>query len=558
MKTEPNANEPSSGSGEEHAPDYIKVGPFEFHPVVFPVSAFLIVIFAVLGGVWALNDAAGAQNSFESAKNFMCDRFGWFFVLTTNAMLVVAIILATSRFGEIRLGGRHARPQFTRLSWFAMLFSAGMGIGLVFWSVAEPMYHFGNPAAMAPVSSPTAARSAMTTTFFHWGLHAWGIYTVVGAAIAFFAYNRGLPLTIRSTFHPLLGKHVHGTPGHVIDILAVVATLFGIATSLGLGVQQVNAGLNYILPDLIASSTAETGEGTALGLSGKWVQVMLIGVITLIATISVVSGLDKGIKILSNSNMIAAAALLLMVFILGPTVHLLDAFVQNMGAYISSLFNMSFWTEAYQPPAEDGDPSRWQNGWTIFYWAWWIAWSPFVGMFIARISYGRSIREFATCVLLVPSIVTFLWLSVFGNTALHEEMFGMGGIVDAVNESVDTALFALLAHFPLAALTSGVAVLVIIIFFVTSSDSGSLVIDTITGGGHPHPPVIQKIFWAVLEGAVAAVLLLCGGLQALQTGSVITGLPFAVVLLFMAWSLLKGLGQDHKKLVKEREREEEG
>lgn len=528
-------------------PDYIKVGPLEFHPTVFPVSALLIILFAIGGGIWGVQDAEGARATFTRVKDAMCNNFGWFFVLTTNALLIVSILLATTRVGKIRLGGDAARPQFSRKSWFAMLFSAGMGIGLVFFSVAEPIFHFGNPAHMTPVASPAAARSAMSTTFFHWGLHAWGIYTMVGAAIAFFAYNRGLPLTIRSTFYPLLGDRVRGPIGHLIDILAVVATLFGVATSLGLGVKQVNSGLHYLMPDVIAASTSVDAAGTSLGLSGTGVQVLLIVLITLLATISVVSGLDKGIKLLSNINMIAAAGLMIMIFLLGPTVNLLDSFVQNVGEYIQTLVSMSFWTEAYQMSPDGITPSNWQNDWTIFYWAWWIAWSPFVGMFIARISYGRTVREFAICVLLVPTLITFLWLTIFGNTALHEELFGAGGIVAAVNESVDTALFALLRHFPIAGVTSAVSIFVIVTFFVTSSDSGSLVIDTITGGGHPKPPVIQKVFWALLEGGVAAVLLLCGGLRALQTGSIITGLPFAVVLLLMAWSLLKGLTQELKE-----------
>lgn len=541
----PEVTDPKSpgteNTDEVHSPDYIKLGPLEFHPIVFPVSAFLIFGFAIGGAIWALNDKEGAEASFVAMRNWMSDRFGWFFVLATNALLIVAALLALTKLGDVRLGGRHARPKFSTLSWFAMLFSAGMGIGLVFWSVAEPIFHFGDPQNISPVPIPTGERSAMSITFFHWGLHAWGVYTVVGAAIAFFSYNKGLPLTIRSTFYPILGDRVKGPVGHIIDTLAVVATLFGVATSLGLGVKQVGAGLHYLLPDVFAAA-GSTGEGTALGLTSVGVQICLIAVITLIATFSVVSGLDKGIKILSNTNMVVAACLLLMVFLLGPTVHLMDAFLQNIGGYISRFVGMAFWTEAYQVD-EEGNPTHWQNGWTIFYWAWWIAWSPFVGMFIARISYGRKLRQFALGVLLVPTLVTFFWLTVFGNTAIFEELRG-GGIVDAVADDVSTALFVLLGEFPLSAITSAFSIFVIITFFVTSSDSGSLVIDTITGGGHPNPPVIQKIFWAVLEGAVAATLLLCGGLTALQTGSIMTGLPFAAVLLVMAWCLIKGVGRE--------------
>ncbi|GAA5481629.1 BCCT family transporter [Haloferula sargassicola] len=532
---------PEEARDDAHSPDYIKIGPLEFHPIVFPVSALLIILFTIGGGIWALHDAAGAEAAFNAAKTWMSDSFGWFFVLSVNALLLVAILLASTRLGDVRLGGRLAKPDFSYPSWFAMLFSAGMGIGLVFWSVAEPIYHYQSPPNISLVAAPAGERIAMSLTFFHWGLHAWGVYTVVAAAIAFFAYNRKLPLTIRSTFYPLLGERVRGPIGHAIDILAVVATLFGVATSLGFGVQQVNSGLHFLMPETVAAASGD-GAATSLGLSGTTVQIILITLITLIATGSVVSGLDKGIKFLSNTNMFIAGALLLMVLILGPTAHLLDAFVQNLGSYLARFLSMAFWTEAYQADS-NGNPEHWQNGWTIFYWAWWIAWSPFVGMFIARISYGRTIREFALGVLLVPTLVTFFWLTVFGNTALYEEVIGGGGIVAAVGEDVSTALFVLLERFPWAGVTGTIAIFVIVTFFVTSSDSGSLVIDTITGGGHPNPPVIQKIFWALLEGAVAAVLLLCGGLSALQTASIITGFPFAIVLLLMAWSLLKGLKQ---------------
>ncbi|BDS07601.1 hypothetical protein NT6N_26410 [Oceaniferula spumae] len=521
--------------------DYVKCGRFEFHPVVFPVSAILVLLFTVAGAWWAVSEPGVAAEGAGRLKNWMCDSFGWFFVLTVNVLLVVTLVLGFSKLGRVRLGGMGAKPKFSTFSWLAMLFSAGMGIGLVFWSVAEPMMHFQSPVGGEAAGSKEAAKAAMRMTFFHWGLHAWGVFAVIGAAIAYFSYNKGLPLTIRSTFYPLLGERVRGPWGNAIDVLAVLGTLFGVATSLGLGVQQVNAGLSYLAPSVVAGA-GETGEGTSLGLSGTWVQILLIGVITAIATVSVVSGLTKGIKYLSVANLVVAGLLLTGVFLLGDSIRLLDAFVQNVGGYLANLVRMSFWTEAYAA-AEQGK-AGWQNGWTIFYWAWWISWSPFVGMFIARISYGRTMREFALGVLFVPVLITFVWMTVFGDTALFLDMFGHGEIGAAVKKDVSTALFALLGHFPLSVLTSVVAMLVIVIFFVTSSDSGSLVIDTITAGGHPKPPVVQKVFWALLEGGVAAVLLLSGGLNALQTAAIVTGLPFAAVLLLMAWSLIRALRQE--------------
>lgn len=518
-------------------PDYIKIGPLEFHPVVFPVSALLILAFTCWGFVQASTDPEGTEAIFSNTLEWLATNFGWFYILTANLLLVAVLFLIFGRVGRIRLGGAEARPDYSYGSWFAMLFSAGMGIGLMFWSVAEPMYHFSDPPGILASGSPEAAREAMLITFYHWGLHAWGIYALVGCAIAYFAYNRGLPLTVRSTFEPLLGRRVRGGIGHAIDILAVTATLFGVATSLGLGVLQVNSGLHYLFPATIVGSQDE---------GGLTVQMLLILVITLAATVSVVSGLDKGIKRLSQGNLILAGSLLVLVLLLGPTAGLLDAFVQNVGNYFYRLIPIGTFTEAYRL---DGEESGWQHSWTIFYWGWWISWSPFVGMFIARISRGRTIREFSLGVLLVPSIITFFWITVFGNAAIFEEMAGEGGIKAAVDENLSTAIFKLFEQYPLARITSGLAVIVVVTFFVTSSDSGSLVIDTITGGGHPHPPVIQKVFWALLEGAVAAALLYAGGLRALQSAAITTGLPFALALLVMAYCLFKALRRDPEGFV---------
>lgn len=483
------------------------------HPVVFPVSAGLIVGFVAFSLVFL--EQVGA--AFAALQTGIAESAGWFLVLVVNLYLGYVVFLMLSRFGHVRLGAPTDRPEFSRVTWFSMLFSAGMGIGLLFFSVAEPMYHYVAPPTGEP-RTLDAARQAMRLTYFHWGLHAWGIYALVGLALAFFSFNRGLPLTIRSAFHPLLGDRIHGPIGNAIDVLACVATLFGVATSLGLGVQQINAGLDHVF-----------GIGEGLGL-----QVALIAGITACATVSVVSGVNRGIRRLSELNLGLALLLMLLVLALGPTQFLLNALVQNLGAYLQALPSLSFWTEAYRF-------TSWQNDWTVFYWAWWIAWSPFVGMFIARVSRGRTVREFLLGVLFVPTGLTFVWLSIFGNAALFEERFGSGGIADAVAQNMPVALFVLLERFPLATLTSLAGVLIVMTFFVTSSDSASLVIDIISGGGDLEPPIKQRVFWAVLEGVVAAVLLAGGGLVALQTAAITTGLPFSIVLLVMTYSLYRGV-----------------
>ncbi len=487
------------------------------HPTVFWSSAGLSTFFVA----FSLLYLSELSEVFSAVQTAITTHAGWLFVLSVNIYLGIVIYLLLSRYGTIRLGGEDARPEFATWSWFSMLFSAGMGIGLVFWSVAEPMFHFAAPP-WGEAQTPQAAELAMGITFFHWGLHAWALYALMALGLAYFSFNRALPLTIRSVFYPLLGERIHGPIGNLIDTLAAVATLFGLATSLGLGAQQVNAGLDYLF---------------SIGL-GSSQQTALIAFITLMATASVVLGIDKGIRRLSELNMIVATALLIFVFLAGPSLHLLDSLIQNIGAYLSNIVKLGLMTEAYDAQG------TWQHSWTIFYWAWWIAWSPFVGIFIARISRGRTIRQFLLGVLLVPTSITFLWLTVFGNSALFSEMYGSGGIMDAVNENVSTALFVLLDSLPLAALTSALSVVVIAIFFVTSSDSASLVIDIITAGGHPDPPTAQRVFWAVTEGIIAAVLLVGGGLSALQTGVITTGLPFALVVLLAGYSLLRGLQSD--------------
>ncbi|MFW5932277.1 MAG: BCCT family transporter [Desulfohalobiaceae bacterium] len=485
----------------------------DIHPVVFGVSSAIIIGAVVLTIIFQ----DYVESIFDGIQSNIAVYAGWFFILSMNLILIMVFSFLFSKYGDIRLGGDDAKPQFSILGWFAMLFSAGMGIGLLFYGVAEPMFHYAS-SPLAESGTAEAARVAMDITFLHWGLHPWAVYSLVGLSLAFFCFNKGLPLSIRSVFYPFFGDRIYGTLGNVVDIMATVATLFGVATSLGLGVQQVNAGLAHLfdIPQTV------------------WVQVLLIAGITAIATWSVVMGLNAGIRRLSEINLFLAALLLLFVLILGPTLFVLNAFVENIGYYVQNLPQLSTWNETYEA-------TNWQQGWTVFYWGWWIAWSPFVGMFIARVSYGRTIKEFVLGVLFVPTLITFLWVTVFGNTAINIEMFGAGGIAKAVQENIPVSLFVLLESFPLDMITSLLAMAVIIFFFVTSSDSGSMVIDMITSGGNPDPPVLQRLFWAILEGVVAAVLLVGGGLAALQTGAITTGLPFALVLLIMGFSLRRGL-----------------
>ena len=486
---------------------------------VFFTSAIFIIISITLTLIYQEQ----AEKYFNEVQNFISNTVGWFFVLCVNIFLIFVVYLAFSKYGYIRIGGKDARPEFKTLSWFAMLFSAGMGIGLLFWSIAEPVTHFLNPP-LAEGGTIIAAQEAMNFTFLHWGFHAWGIYALVGLSLAYFTYSHGLPLTIRSVFYPIMGDKIYGKWGDLIDIFAVLATVFGLATSLGLGVQQIAAGLAHVF-------------GVS---SGIVTQVSLIVGITFIATISVVLGVDKGVKFLSEWNMRIAVVLLLLVVILGPTIFIFQSFVQNTGNYFYSFLQISTWTESYTG-------NDWQNAWTVFYWGWWIAWSPFVGMFIARISKGRTIKEFILGVLIVPSLITFFWITAFGSTSIQQALVGDHAVLNAVDDNVATALFVFLEDYPFAVVLNVIGVILIAGFFVTSSDSGSLVVDSLTSGGKIDAPVGQRIFWALAEGTVAAVLLIGGGLQALQTASIATGLPFAFILLFMCYSLYSGLRDEHQK-----------
>lgn len=495
---------------------------FDIHPQVTIFSVIILAIFISLTLIFP----GRAENIFNTALNGITRNAGWFLTLAANVFVIAAIIFAFGKYGNLKIGGAEAQPEFTKFGWYAMLLSAGMGIGLLFWSVAEPISHLNNPSPLfgnLPTNSPQAVQSAMATTFFHWGIHPWAIYSLVGLALAFFAYNRGLPLTIRSVFYPIIGNKIYGFWGNLIDILSVLATLTGLATSLGLGVSQVNAGLNHLF-------------GISISIP---IQVGLIIGITALATISVVLGLDGGVKRLSEINMVLAGVFLIFILFVGPTVYILSGFTQNMGYFISNFVEMSLWTETF------GD-SNWQGAWTIFYWAWWISWSPFVGMFIARISKGRTVKEFILGVMLFPSLLSFFWMSVFGGTAIFQEINGLSNIASIMGTDTSLALFAMVDSLPLSSILSVVGIILVTVFFVTSSDSGSLVVDHLTSGGKLDSPVPQRVFWAVMEGVVAATLLIGGGLTALQTASIITGLPFAIILLLMIYSLNEGLKQEYE------------
>lgn len=484
---------------------------------VFFVSAGLIIVFCIYGGVFSDQ----AASTFADLQSWLVTNFGWFYMGVVALFFGFVVYLGFSRFGDIRLGPDDSTPDYSYLSWFAMLFSAGMGIGLMFFSVAEPVTHFLVPPT-GQGGDAEAARQAMQLTFFHWGLQAWAIYIVVGLALAYFSFRHGLPLTIRSALYPLIGDRINGPIGHAVDIFAVLGTMFGVATSLGIGVMQVNAGLAYLFD--VPTTTL--------------VQVGLIAAITAMATLSVVAGLDGGIRRISELNLVMALVLLTFMLLVGPTVQLLGSLIQNVGMYLSNMVSMTLNPYAYEP-------NEWMGDWTLFYWAWWISWSPFVGMFIARISRGRSVREFVFGVLLVPSGFTFMWLTFFGNTALNLELQGMGaGISEAVQNDMPTAIFVLLEQLPWTTLMSMLTTVLVVTFFVTSSDSGSLVIDIITSGGAEDPPVWQRVFWAVSEGVVAAVLLLAGGLTALQTAAITSALPFGFIMLLICYGLYRGLGQE--------------
>ncbi|MCE9782022.1 BCCT family transporter [Shewanella algae] len=469
-----------------------------------------------------------AQELFKSAQSWLELKAGWLYIMGVAIFLVFIIFVMVSRFGDIKLGPDHAEPDYSYKSWIAMLFSAGMGIGLMFFGVGEPVMHYLAPPDADP-QTVEAAKEAMKITFFHWGIHAWAIYAVVALSLAYFSYRHKLPLLPRSALYPLIGERIYGPIGHCVDTFAVLGTMFGVATSLGFGVLQVNSGLNYLLGDSFPISST--------------VQVALIIGITLIATGSVFSGLDKGVKRLSELNLGLAFVLMMIVLLFGPTVALLQSFVQNTGSYLSELVSKTFNLYAYE------QKNDWLGGWTLLYWGWWISWSPFVGTFIARVSRGRTIREFLVGILFVPSGFTFLWMTVFGNSAIDAIMnHGAEYLATAVSTDVSVALFTFFEHLPFSSLLSVIAVCLVVTFFVTSSDSGSLVIDNLTSGGDADAPVWQRIFWALMQGVVASVLLLAGGLQALQTAAIASAMPFLLVMLLICFGLFKALQDDWLKI----------
>ncbi|GLK57169.1 choline/carnitine/betaine transport [Methylopila capsulata] len=449
--------------------------------------------------------------------------FGWSFVLSTAFFLVFSAFLAISRLGDIRLGRDDEEPEFSTISWVCMMFSVGMGIGLMFWGAAEPISHFGAPPhGLAEPKTKAAALVAMQYSYFHWALHPWAIYAVVGLALAYFSYRRGLPVLVSSAFQPLLGDAIHGPAGKAIDVLAIVATLFGTATSLGLGAQQINSGLNFLWG---------TGEAT-------WIPLAIIATLTLAFILSAVSGVSRGVQFLSKMNMVAAVLLLAFLALCGPTVFIFNTFIESIGEYIGNIVAMSFRTAAFS----DG---KWLSSWTIFYWAWWVSWAPFVGVFIARISRGRTIREFVVGVLLIPSAVTFVWFTVMGGAALHSELFGPGGLVAAVNAKGEAvSLFVLLEQFPWSWLTSMVAMFLVAVFFVSGADAASVVMGMLSSHGALHPRAGVVVLWGALAGASACVLLVMGGLQGLQTASILAAAPFLLVMVGMCLSLWRGLNDD--------------
>ena len=511
-----------------------KLGPFpKVNKPVFLTSSVLIVGFIIFGSLFS--ETAATLFSFLQA--FIAEKFRWLFIILFNMALVFCIYLTASRYGDIRLGKQTERPQYSLFSWIAMLFSAGIGIGLVYWGTAEPLYHFMAPP-LGEAETLESAKQAMNLSFLHWGLHAWAIYTIVALSLAYFHFRRGLPLSIRSTLYPILGQRIYGKWGHTVDVLAVFGTMFGVVTSLGLGVMQINAGL----------------EGLFGIPSTLTIQFIIIAFVTSLACGSLMLGLDKGIKRLSDINMGLTGILLAFMVILGPTLFIFDSFIENVGNYLANIVTLSTWSEAYSN-------TDWQKAWTIFYWAWWVSWSPFVGVFIARISRGRTIREFVFGVLLIPMTILFFWFTTFGGVAIQMELLaGMNpevvspGLVAAVQADYGSAIFKLVEYYPLTKPITLLIVVMIVLWFVTSSDSASFVIDMLTAGGDTNPPKIQRLFWALMQGLIAAILLAAGGLDALQAAAIVAGLPFALVIFVMMYALLRGMSRDRLILYRNQQR----
>jgi BCCT family betaine/carnitine transporter len=504
--------------------DNVQKWGFDVHNPVFGFSAGFIALFLLLT---VIVDAETAKATLDGIKWQIINSFDWLFMWSGNVFVVFCLALVVSPFGKIRLGGKEATADYSFMSWLAMLFAAGMGIGLMFWSVAEPVAYFTGwyetPLNVA-ANTEEAKSLAMGAVMFHWGLHPWAIYGVVALSLAFFTYNKGLPLSIRSIFYPILGDRAWGWPGHIVDILAVLATLFGLATSLGLGAQQAASGIHHVF-----------GLEAGMGL-----QIAVITVVTLLAVVSVIRGIDGGVKVISNVNMVVAFVLLIMVALIAYAVTF-GSIPSTFMAYVENIIPLS------NPHGREDE--AWMHGWTVFYWAWWISWSPFVGMFIARVSKGRTVRQFITAVLIVPTAVTIVWMSVFGGLAIDQVINQVGTLGANGLRDVPLAMFEMFDALPFGTVLSMIAIVLVLVFFITSSDSGSLVIDSITAGGKVDAPVTQRVFWAFMEGAIAVALLWIGGseaIQALQAGAISTALPFTIILLLMCVSLLMGMRTEEK------------
>jgi len=490
--------------------------------MVFTISVIIAVLF-VLWGAFAPDQLASVTGDIQQ---FLQTNFGWFYLIVASVILVFAIYLIFSKYGKIKLGKDDEEPEYGLISWFAMLFSAGMGIGIVFYGVAEPLQHYLTPPYGDP-GTKQAASDAMRFSFFHWGLHPWGMYAVIALALAYFKFRKGAPGLISATFYPLIGDRVKGWVGKLIDIIAVFATIFGVATSLGLGAAQINGGLHYIFPNIPISIM---------------VQFIIIAIVTVLFILSAISGLGRGIKWLSNSNVLVAIILMLFLLFAGNTGFLLNYFTTTLGSYLQNLADMSLNISPF-----DEQHGKWMQGWTLFYWAWWIAWAPFVGTFIARVSRGRTIREFMIGVLVVPTIFCALWFSVFGGTGIYLERIMNANLGNVINtQGVEVSLFAVLAQFPLSTFTSLLAIILISTFFITSADSATFVLGMQTTNGSLNPPNITKVIWGILVSAAALILLWSGGLTALQTASIIAAFPFAFILIFIMFSLMKAFREEVK------------
>ena len=504
----------------------VRLGKGGVAPRVFWPALIVILAVAVLGV--AFPDGTGEV--LTNMQSWIVTNFGWYYMLVIGGFIAFAAFMGLSRYGSIKLGNDDEKPEFGVFSWFAMLFAAGMGIGLVFYGVGEPLtYATTMPKPGWPEGEAERSQLAMAQTFVHWGLHPWAIYAVIGLALAYAIHRRGRPISIRWALEPILGERVKGWMGDLVDILAIFGTVFGVATSLGLGVQQIASGLKSI-------GILDSTDNTTL--------VILIVCITFLSTLSCVSGLGKGIKWLSNINLSLAGLLLISVLLLGPTLFLFQNLTEALGAYLANVLGMTFDVGAYT--GEKG--ADWNSAWTIFYWGWWISWAPFVGVFIARISRGRTIREFIAGTLLVPTLVGFVWFAVMGGAGIHRQLFGDGGLVDKTDGVVaEKVLFTVLQDMPLGQVLSVIAILLVAVFFITSSDSGSLVVDMLASGGHPNPPTWSRVLWALMEGAIAIGLLLAGGLKALQAASLATALPFSVVLVLMCVATFKAVRYDYRR-----------